>query len=73
MQVLRKALLEGAREAGGVVVVIDVYRAFTTAAVLMARGIGRLLLADSPEEALALKETHRAIAVGYRLGKFGRH
>ena len=48
-------LLEGARAAAGLVVVIDVFRAFTLAPCALARGARRIRLVATPEEALALK------------------
>jgi len=47
---------EGAREARGVVVVIDVLRAFTVSAVAFARGATRCVLVTSVEEARRLHE-----------------
>jgi 2-phosphosulfolactate phosphatase len=55
--------IEGAREARGVVVVIDVMRAFTTAAYAFAAGATEIALVATVEEALALP--------GYRMGEVG--
>lgn len=49
-------LLEGARCATGVAVIIDVFRAFTLAPCAIARGAERILPVATPEEALALKD-----------------
>ena len=49
------SLIDGARAARGVVIVIDVFRAFTTAAVAFDKGVDRILLTASPEEALELR------------------
>ena len=38
MKIVIDSLLEGARRARGVVVVVDVFRAYTTAAAALARG-----------------------------------
>ena len=54
-QVRTLHLLEGARAATGLVVVIDVFRAFTLAPLAFARGARRIRLVASAEEALALK------------------
>jgi 2-phosphosulfolactate phosphatase len=50
------SLLEGATRATGVVAVIDVFRAFTTAAVALANGATRIIMVSSVEEALALRD-----------------
>lgn len=50
------SLIDGARSARGAVVVVDVFRAFTTTAVALARGAKEILLVAEPEEALALRE-----------------
>src|SRR5678815_6086961 len=55
--------VEGARQATGVVVVIDVMRAFTTAAYAFAAGIQEIELVATVEEALS---TH-----GFRMGEVG--
>jgi 2-phosphosulfolactate phosphatase len=55
--------VHGAREATGVVVVIDVMRAFTTAAYAFAAGAAEIALVASVEEALALR--------GFRMGEVG--
>ncbi len=44
-----------ARAATGVAVVIDVFRAFTTAAVALANGAQRIVMVDDLEQALALR------------------
>jgi len=54
---------DGARSATGVVVVIDVMRAFTTAAYAFAAGIAEIVLVATVEEALALP--------GFRMGEVG--
>ena len=50
------ATLDTCAAADGVVVVIDVCRAFTTAAYAMGAGAGRIVLAGTVEEALALRD-----------------
>jgi 2-phosphosulfolactate phosphatase len=54
---------DGARAATGVVVVIDVMRAFTTAAYAFGAGIGEIELVATAEEARA--------APGFRMGEVG--
>ncbi len=69
MEIRIASLLSGAREAEGSVVIIDVFRAFTTAAVALSRGAQQVIMVDSLEEALALRETGVADAcVGERKG-----
>jgi 2-phosphosulfolactate phosphatase len=54
---------EGARSATGTVVVMDVFRAFTTAAYAFAAGLTEIELVNSVEEALAVP--------GFRMGEVG--
>src|SRR5688500_227387 len=49
------SLLHGAQEAEGVIIIIDVFRAFTTAAVAFARGVEKIILVAEVAEALALR------------------
>ncbi len=56
MEVLIDSLLEGAARAVGHVAIIDVFRAFTTAAVALANGASRIVMVGSVEEALALRD-----------------
>ena len=64
MRIHRLSFLDGARAARGAVVVIDVYRAFTTAAVLHHLGAGPIALVETPEEAIALRARRGGFAVG---------
>ena len=52
----RLSLLAGARKAEGVAIVIDVLRAFTSAAFMAYLGAERLILHSSTESVLRLKE-----------------
>jgi 2-phosphosulfolactate phosphatase len=56
MEISIYSLLEGATRATGVVAVIDVFRAFTTAAVALANGASSIVMVRTVEEALALRE-----------------
>jgi 2-phosphosulfolactate phosphatase len=56
MEVVIGSLLEGARQAVGHVAIIDVFRAFTTAAVALANGASRIIMVGTVEEALALRD-----------------
>jgi 2-phosphosulfolactate phosphatase len=64
LRVLRKSLLTGAREAKGVAVVIDVYRAFTSAALMIHLGVEQIILLVEPEAVLQLKAEEGYLAVG---------
>ena len=54
MKIEVRSLLEGAREAEGVVLIIDVFRAFTTASVAFSRGAEKIVLVAEVDEALDL-------------------
>lgn len=51
-------LIEGAKEARGLTVIIDVFRAFTLECYLFAQGVDRIYPIASVDEALALKAAH---------------
>ncbi len=57
MEVRVDSLLEGAARTEGTAVIVDVYRAFTTAAVAFSRGAERIILVPEIEEALALRDS----------------
>ena len=56
MNVSIQGLLEGAARATGTVAIIDVFRAFTTAAVTLTNGVSAIVMVRSVEEAPALRE-----------------
>ena len=56
MEISIASLLEGAVKATGAVAIIDVFRAFTTAAVVLANGASRITMAGTVEEALSLRD-----------------
>ncbi len=56
MEIRLGRLLAGAKNAEGTVVIIDVYRAFTTAAVAFLQGAKKIVLVADVDEALALRE-----------------
>ncbi|MDP2901453.1 MAG: 2-phosphosulfolactate phosphatase [Candidatus Bathyarchaeota archaeon] len=58
MEIKRLSLMEGARKATGTAVIIDVFRAFTTAAYVMANGAETILPVGGVEEALELRRRH---------------
>jgi 2-phosphosulfolactate phosphatase len=55
MEIRIESLFEGASRATGSVAVIDVFRAFTTAAVAFARGARQIVMVGTVAEALALR------------------
>src|SRR6185503_20161399 len=55
MEIELTSFAAGAAAASGTVVVIDVFRAFTAAAVALAQGAGRIIMVASLDEALALR------------------
>ena len=59
MRVERRSLLAGAADAQGIVVVIDVLRAFSCSALMFHYGVRDLALVRTPEEALAFRERDR--------------
>ena len=56
MKIERRSLLSGAEDARGVVVIIDVLRAFSCSALMFHYGIRDLALVKTPQEALAFRE-----------------
>ena len=56
MDICIESLLEGAKRAAGSVAIIDVFRAFTTAAVALANGASRIIMVGTVEEALSLRD-----------------
>jgi 2-phosphosulfolactate phosphatase len=56
MEIRIESLLAGAEHAAGVVAIIDVFRAFSTAAVALASGASRIIMVGGVEEALALRD-----------------
>jgi 2-phosphosulfolactate phosphatase len=56
MDIRIESLIDGARRARGTVVIIDVFRAFTTAAVALARGAERIVMVAGIDEALRLRD-----------------
>ena len=70
MRIKRLSLVEGAKQATGLAVVIDVFRAFTTDAYVMGNGAERIYPVEKVEEAFALKNQHpNWVLMGEREGK----
>jgi 2-phosphosulfolactate phosphatase len=55
MEISIQSLLEGAERATGTVAVIDVFRAFTAAAVALANGASRIVMVSTVDEALEFR------------------
>jgi 2-phosphosulfolactate phosphatase len=70
VQVAIFSLIDGAKQAVGAVAIIDVFRAFTTAAVAFANGASHIVMVSSVEEALRLRESGRASVC---MGEVGGH
>lgn len=68
-RVQRLSLLAGARKAEGVAIVIDVFRAFTSAAFMAYLGAEKFILHSDTEPVLRLKEQIGCLAVGEVDGK----
>jgi 2-phosphosulfolactate phosphatase len=69
LRIQRLSLLEGAKQATGLAVVIDVFRAFTTAAYVFANGATRIYPVETVEDAFRHKEKHNDwILMGERNG-----
>lgn len=56
MEIWIGSLLDGAAQARGAVAIIDVFRAFTTAAVVLANGASHIVMVADVAEALRLRE-----------------
>ena len=70
MDIRRLSLVEGAGKARGLAVVIDVFRAFTTAAYVMANGAERIIPVGTVEEAFEMKRSDQGVVLmGERGGK----
>ena len=64
MNISIHSLLDGAAQATGTVAVIDVFRAFTTAAVALAGGAYKVIMVSTVKEALSLREKGIAHPLG---------
>lgn len=70
MQVRILQLIEGAKEATGITVIIDVFRAFSVEAYFMALGARKVIPVGNVETAYSLKEQNpEMILAGERHGK----
>ncbi len=55
MEIRLSSLVEGAKKAQGTAIIVDVFRAFTTAAIAFDRGVKSIILVAEVEEALELR------------------
>jgi 2-phosphosulfolactate phosphatase len=58
MKILRQSCVQGAKEARGLTVIIDVFRAFSCEPLLFHYGVRRIILEADPDRAAALKRAH---------------
>ena len=58
MEIQILQLVEGARQARGIIVVIDVFRAFSTACYVIGKGAEMIIAVGEVETAFKLKEEH---------------
>lgn len=56
MNITLLSLITGAQKARGTAIVIDVFRAFTTAAIALDRGVSQIVIAENVKEAMNLKK-----------------
>jgi 2-phosphosulfolactate phosphatase len=56
MQIIIDSLIAGAQRARGTVIIIDVFRAFTTEAIAFSRGAEKVILVSTPKDALELRD-----------------
>jgi len=69
MDIVIDSLMEGAERAKGTAVIIDVFRAATTAACIMQRGAEEIVLAESFDDAFRRKnDDSSCVLVGERHG-----
>ena len=74
MEISIHSLLEGATRATGAVAIVDVFRAFTTAAVALANGASSIVMVRTVQEALALRDAGIGhICMGEVQGRAWRH
>lgn len=70
MDIVKESLIEGAKRAEGLVVIIDVFRACTTAAFVLDKGADKLIPVGEVQEAFELKkEDPEFVLIGERDGQ----
>ncbi len=68
MEIAVKSLLEGAKEAEGTAVIIDVFRVGSTINYLFEKGVSRIFVVRDDEEAFRLKEEKGCFLIGEKDG-----
>lgn len=68
MKIIRSRLLSGAKQASGVAVIIDVFRAFSCTPLLFSLGIQSSIFVASPSQALKLKHQNPSLLL---IGEIG--
>jgi 2-phosphosulfolactate phosphatase len=58
LKIVRKSCAQGAREAYGVAVIIDVFRAFSCEPLFFHFGVGKVILEADPQKAMLTKKEH---------------
>jgi 2-phosphosulfolactate phosphatase len=58
LKIVRKSCAQGAREAYGVAVIIDVFRAFSCEPLFFHFGVGKVILEADPQKAILTKKEH---------------
>ena len=70
MKIQKHYLLDGAKQATGITVIIDVFRAFSVANYVFANGVEKIILVAEPETAFEYREQNpENILIGERGGK----
>ena len=68
MEVRCLELLQGARDATGTAVIIDVFRAFTTAAFCIGVGAREVVIVGTPDEAFAIRDRDPSVFLTGEVG-----
>ena len=63
MKVVRESLVEGAKRARGVAIIIDVFRAFTVTPLFFHLGAQKVILVEHPEEGLTLRSSNNNVVL----------
>lgn len=73
MEIRKLFYAGGAEKAEGLAVIIDVFRAFSTACYIFGSGAGKVILAESEDEAFRIKRQNpQSVLIGERGGKIIR-